>query len=158
MFGDLSSDDVELLNAYGVLGHSAKKDMHDYLCYLLNKQYKKELMAAIFNNQLIHSLLHSLLHTAEREDFDIDQIEKRIRQFKEIYFGIFEHVYNKYAELITDLDSYEMVKDFGLNSVEHILRACFSGNHGVIRFEIIELCENFNKLARKKDARKIIAV
>lgn len=158
MFGELSREEVELLSAYAVLGHSAKKEMDDYLRYLLGKQYKKELMAAIFSNQLIHSLLHNLLHIAEREDFDVGQIEKRIHQFKEIYFGIFEHVYNKYAELITDLDSYEMIKDFGQSSVENILQACFSNNPNAIRFEIIELCENFNKLAKRKDARKIIAV
>jgi hypothetical protein len=158
MFGDFSSNEVELLNAYCVLGHTAQKEFHDYLRYLLCKQYKKEIMAAIFNNQLIHSLLHSLLHTVEREEFDINQIEKRVQQFREIYFGIFEQVHCKYAELITDLDSNEMVKDFGTNSIENIMRACHSGDCSMIRFEIVELCENFNKLAKKKDARKIVAV
>lgn len=158
MFAELSSQEIELLSVNAVLGPAAKKEMHDYLCYLLGKQYKKELMAAIFNNQLINSLLHNLLRIVEREDFEIAQVEKRIQQFKEIYFGIFENVYNKYAELINDLDSYEMVKDFGVNSVDNILCACNSDNSKAVRFEIIELYESFNKLARKKDARKIIAV
>jgi len=158
MFGDLSSNEVELLNAYCVLGHTAQKELNDYLRYLLCKQYKRETMVAIFNNQLIQSLLHSLLHAVEREEFDIDQIEKRAQQFREIYFSIFEQVHCKYAELITDLDSNEIVKDFGTNSFENIMRACHSGNRSAVCFEIVELCESFNKLARKKDARKIVAV
>ena len=158
MLEDLSWDEVELLNAYHVLGHSGKKELNDYLRYLLIKQYKKELVVSIFNNKLMQSLLHRLLHTVEREDFDISQIEKRVLQFKEIYFGTFEQVHCKYTELISDLDSYEVIKDFGKNSFENIMHSCSSGNRNTIRFEIIELEENFNKLARKKDARKIVAV
>jgi hypothetical protein len=158
MSGEFSFDEVELLNAYFILGPSGKKEMSDYLRYLLIKQYKKELVVSIFNNQLLNSLLHRILHIVEREDFEIDQMEKRVLQFKEIYFGTFEQVHCKYAELIPDLDSYEIIKDFGKNSIENIMQSCSSGNRSLIRFEIIELGENFNKLARKKDARKIVAV
>ena len=158
MFGDLPSEEVELLNAYSLLGHSTKKELMDYLRYLLSKNYKQELKMSIFNNQLLHSLLHSLLHIAEREDFEINQIEKRAMQFKEIYFAVFEQIHSKYAELVDDLDGCEMVRDFGTNSVENILQACFSRNRSAILFEVVDLSENFNKLARKKDARKIVAV
>jgi hypothetical protein len=158
MLGDLSLDEVELLNAYHVLGTSGKKEMRDYQRYLLIKQYKKELVVSIFNNNLLQSLLHKLLHMVEREDFDINMIEKRVLQFKEIYFGTFEQVHCKYTELIADLDSYEVIKDFGKNSFENIMRSCSSGNRNTIRYEIVELGENFSKLARKKDARQIVAV
>lgn len=158
MFGEFSADEVELLNAYSLLGRSTKQELQDYMRYLLGKQYKKELMISIFNNQLINSLLHSLLHMVEREDFDVDQMEKRALQFKEIYFAVFEQIHNKYAELVPGLDSCEMVKDFGISSVDNILQACYANNPSSIRFETIELCENFNKFARKKDARRIVAV
>lgn len=158
MFGELSSNEVELLNAYSILGYTAQKELKDYLRYLLCKQYKKEIMVAVFSNQLIHSLLHSLLHIVERDEFDICQVEKRAEQIREIYFGIFEQVHCKYLEHIEELDSNEIVKDFGSNSFEHIRQACRTGNRITIRLEIVDFCESFNKLARKKDARKIVAV
>ena len=158
MFGDLASNEVELLNAYSILGHTAHKELNDYLRYLLCKQYKKESMVAVFNIQLIHSLLHSILHIVERDEFDISQVEKRAEQIREIYFGIFEQIHYKYSEHIEELDSNEMVKDFGRNSFENIRRACRSGNRITIRLEVVDFCESFNKLARKKDARKIVAV
>ncbi len=158
MFGDITANEIELLNAYYLLGSNAQREVKDYLRYQLCKQYKKEVMLAVFNNQLIHSLLHSLLHLVERDGFDINQVEKRVQQIKELYFGIFEHVHSKYSEQVEDLDSNEMVKDFGKTSFESIASACESGNRITIRLEIIELYEGYNKLARKKDARKIVAV
>jgi len=158
MFGDITANEIDLLNAYALLGAAGQRELDDYIRYLLCKQYKKEIMVAVFHNQLLHSLLHSLLYLVERDEFDIQQVEKRIKQINELYFGIFEQVHNKYSEHVTELDSNEMVKEFGKNGFENITRACNSGNRIVIRLEIIEFYEGYNKLARKKDARKIVAV
>lgn len=158
MFGEITTNEIELLNSYALLGAAGQRELNDYIRYLLCKQYKKEIMVAVFNNQLLHSLLHSLLHLVERDEFDINQVEKRVKQINELYFGIFEQVHNKYSEHIEELDSNELVKEFGKNSFENINRACNSGNRMVIRMEIVEFYEGYNKLARKKDARKIVAV
>jgi hypothetical protein len=158
MFGDITSADIELLNAVSNLNSSSQKELQDYLRYLLGKQYKKELMAAIFHNQLLHSLLQGLLHIVERDEFQILPIEKRINQIKELYFGIFEKIHIKYSELVDGLDSSELVKEFGMNSFENINRACKSGNNILIRLEIVEFYEGYYKLSQKKDARKIVAV
>jgi len=158
MYGDITSADIELLNAVSNLNYSSQKELKDYLRYLLCKQYKKELMATIFHNQLLHSLLQGLLHIVERDEFQIQPIEKRISQIKELYFGIFEKIHIKYSELVDGLDSSELVKEFGMNSFENINRACKSGNNILIRLEIVEFYEGYCKLAQKKDARKIVAV
>lgn len=158
MFGDITANEIDLLNAYSLLGSAGQRELDDYIRYLLCKQYKKEIMVAVFHNQLLHSLLHSLLYLVERDEFDIKQVEKRVKQINELYFGIFEKVHIKYSEHVAELDSNEMVKEFGKNSFENIERACNSGNRIVIRLEIIEFYEGYNKLARKKDARKIVAV
>ncbi len=158
MFGDITANEIELLNAYSLLAATGQREMNDYIRYLLCKQYKKEIMVEVFHNQLLHSLLHSLLHLVERDEFDIKQVEKRVKQINELYFGIFAKVHNKYSEHVEELDSNEMVKEFGKSSFENIERACYAGNRIVIRLEIIEFYEGYNKLARKKDARKIVAV
>ncbi len=158
MFGDITTNEIELLNAYNLLSTPAQSELRDYLRYQLCKQYRKEVMLAVFNNQLIHSLLHSLLHLVERDEFDINQVQKRVLQIKELYFGIFEQIHCKYSERIEELDSNEVVKDFGRDSFANIANACHSGNRIAIRLEIVELYEGYNKLARKKDARKIVAV
>ena len=158
MFWEITAREIELLNALSVLNSSAQREMEDYLRYLLCKQYKREVMASVFHNQLMHSLLHSLLHLVEREDYAIEQVEKRMRQINELYFGLFEQVHNKYSELISDLDSNELVKELGHNSFENIKRACLMGNRNSIRLEIVEFYESYNRFAKKKDSRKIVAV
>ena len=56
MYNDIEKSDIELLNAFSNLNSSAQKDFKDYMRYLLTKQYKRELMVAIFHNGLLHSL------------------------------------------------------------------------------------------------------
>ena len=158
MYGDITTSEIELLNAFSNLTSSAQKDFKDYMRYLLCKQYKRELMSAIFHNQLLHNLLQSLLHIVERDEFQIVQIENRLKQINELYFGIFEKIHNKYSDLVDGLDSSELVKEFGRNSFENIDRACKTGNRILIRLEIVDFYEGYYKLARKKDARKIVAV
>lgn len=158
MYNDIDKSDIEILNVFSNLNSSAQKDCKDYLQYLLTKQYKRELMAAIFQNGLLHSLIQSLMNIVEREEFSISQIENRMKQINELYFGIFEKVYCKYIALVDGLDSSELVRDFGRNSFDNINRACLSGNRMLIRMEIAEFNEGFYKFALKKEARKIVAV
>ncbi len=158
MYEDIDASDIELLNAVSNLTPNYRKEFKDYIQYLLTKQYKKELMIAIFHNQLMHSLLQSTMQLVEREDFLITQVEKRVKQMHELYFGIFEKIHIKYSELIIGLDSYEVVRDFGRNSFDNINRACRSGNRLIIRMEINEFYEGYFKFAHKKEARKIFAV
>ena len=158
MYGDIDASDIELLNAVSNLNTTYRREFRDYIHYLLTKQYKKELMVAIFHNQLLHSLLQSTLQLVEREDFQIIQIENRLKQMYELYFGIFERIHMKYSELVDGLDSSEIVRDFGRNSFDNINRACQSGNRMLIRLEIAEFYEGYYKFAQKKEARKIYAV
>jgi len=158
VYSDIDKSDIELLNAFSNLNIAAQKDFKDYVRYLLTKQYKRELMVAIFHNGLLHSLIQNLLHIVERDEFQISQIENRMQQVSELYFGIFEKVHCKYMALVDGLDSSELVKDFGRNSFDNINRACTSGNRLLIRMEISEFYEGYYKLAQKKDARKIVAV
>jgi len=158
VYGDITTSEIEILNGFSNLNSSAQKEFKDYMNYLLCKQYKRELMAGIFHNGLLHSLLQSLLHIVEREEFQINQIENRMKQIQELYFGIFEKIHTKYSVLVNGLDSHELVKDFGRTSFENITRACRSGNRIVIRLEILEFYEGYYKFAQKKDARKIVAV
>ncbi len=155
---DVTAHELELLNAICVLNPAGQRDLEDYLHYLLTKQYKREVKNMIFHNQLIQSMLHSLLHLVEREEFEVSQVQNRIRQVNELYYSLFEQVHNKYCELITDLDSNELVKEFGTTYFGNIKRACDSGNRNIIRMEIIDFYESFNRFAKMKDSRKIVAV
>ncbi len=156
--GDITANEVELLNAYHLLSSVSRKEHHDYMRYLLCKQYKREVMAAVFNNKLLHNLFHSLLHIAEKEDMDLEQVAKRVFQIRELYYAIFEQVHCKYSEHVEDLDSNETVKEFGRNSFNNLDRAIRGQNQDLIRYEIINFCQEFNKLSKKKDARNIVAV
>lgn len=158
MFGELNTNEVELLNAYSLLKTPAQKELKDYMRYLLCKQYKRDSMVAVLHNPLIHNLLHNIIHQVEKSEFDIAHLRARIKQLHDLYFGLFENVHHKYSEVIDDLDSNELVKDFGKNSFEDINRALDSENRIIIRAEIIEFYEVYNKMSRRKDARQIVAV
>lgn len=158
MTGDISANEVELLNAYQILGPAGQKGLKDYLRYLLYKQYKREAMAAVFHNKLMHNLFHSLLHIVEKDDFDISQVVKRIQQIKELYYGLFEQVHQRYSEVIEDLDSSEVVREFGRTSFENIDKAIKQNNDSILRFEIIDFYQGYHKLSQKKDSRNIVAV
>lgn len=158
MTGEISYKEVELLNVYELLGPTGQKELKDYMRYLLTKQYKREVMVAVFNNKLMQNLFHSLLHMIQKDDFDILQVKKRVFQIKELYYGVFEQVHTRYAELIEDLDSNEIVREFGRNSFENINMAFSSEDRGKIQFEIINFYQEYIKLSKKKDARQIVAV
>ncbi|MDD2621053.1 MAG: hypothetical protein PHC92_10345 [Syntrophomonadaceae bacterium] len=155
---DITLNEVELLNAYQILGPASQKGLKDYMRYLLYKQYKREVMVAVFNNKLLHNLFHSLLHIVEKDDFDLQQVEKRVKQIKELYYGLFGQVHGRYNEVVNDLDSSEVVREFGRNGFETIEKAILSGNQTIIRFEIIDFFQGYNKLSQKKDVRNIVAV
>jgi hypothetical protein len=158
VFEGLTANDIELLNCYQLLAVHGKKELHDYVRYLLCKQYRRELMAAIFQNQLIHNLCHSVLHIIDKDEFDFNHLSRRIRQIKELYYGIYEQVYSKYSEHIENLDPIEIVREFGKNSFDNIERALQTKEHVLIRGEIIEFYEEFKTLGKQKEARKIVAV
>jgi hypothetical protein len=158
VLGDITVNEVEILNAYQLLSPASRREFRDYVRYLLCKQYKREVMAAVFNNKLLHNLFLSLLHLLEKEELNLEQVAKRVLQIKELYYAIFEQVHCKYSELVEDLDSNEVVKEFARNSFANLDRAIRSKNPDLIRYEIINFHQEFNKLSKKKDARNIVAV
>ncbi len=158
MLENISFQEVELLNLHALLGAGGRRDLKDYLKYLLTKQYKREVMVAVFNNKLMKNLLHSLLYMVERDDFDILLAKKRMLQIKELYYGIFDQIHVRYLEVIEDLDSNELVREFGRTSFENFDIVFRSGDPNKIRYEIINFNQEFINLSKKKDARQIIAV
>lgn len=158
MFADMTANEVEFLNMLQILSASGQKELKDYLRYLLMKQYRREVMVAVFQNKLLANLFHSLMFLVERDDFDYAQVYKRVKQIKELYYGIFEQVHNRYLEVIEDLDSNEVVREFGRSSFDNLERAFNQGNPSLIRMEIIGFYQEYNNLGKKKDARQIIAV
>lgn len=158
MFADITAGDIEIINMLDLLTPSGKREVREYTRYVLTKQYRREVMVAIFQNKLLANLLHSIVFLVERDDFDIDPLQKRISQIKELYYAIFEQVHNRYLEVVDDLDSNEVVREFGRISFENLEEVLKQGNPTVIRREVINFQQEYNKLGKKKDARQIVAV
>lgn len=158
MFADICFTDIELLTNYQSLTPAAQRELLDYLRYLLCKQYKRDVMVAVFHNKLLSNLLHSLIHIIEREELNIQQITRRVMQIKELYYDAFEKVHSKYAELIEDLDSSETVIEFGRNGFANLEQALRSQNPGRIKMEILDFYQGFDSLSRHRGMCKIVAV
>ncbi len=158
MLESMSYRELELLNAYELLGSHARSDLKDYLTYLLSKQYRREVMMSVFNNRLLMNLVANLAMNSQREEIQIDYLERRIMQIRELYFGIFEEVHRRYSDVVDNLDSNETVKDFGRSSFDNLERALRTGNLDIIRSEIQDFCQQFMNLAGKKDNRRLVAI
>lgn len=158
MVGELSTNEVEMINGFAYLHPGAQREAKDYLQFLLQKQYRQEVKAAVFHNKLLHNLFQSLLHLVEKEDFDLEMVKRRIKQLKELYYNLFEQVHGRYSELVTELDSNETVREFGRIAFENVQLAINSGNLTLIRLEIVDFYQSYCMLGKKKDTRQIMAV
>ncbi len=151
-------DEFEFSNNFRRLGPAAQRELKDFMDFLLCRQYKREVIIAVFHNKLLNNLLHGLLHLIENEGLDINQIRRRVMQIKELYYLLFEKVHSHYAELIEDLDSCELVKEFGHSGFANLTDAINSNDPNRIRLEIIEFFQGFDRLSRHRSVRKIVAV
>ncbi len=158
MFSDITAQEVEILNMLDIMTPTGVREVKEYMRYILTKQYRREVMAAVFHNKLLSNLFHSLLFLVERDDFDVAQVQKRVQQIKQIYYAIFDQVHNKYSKVVEDLDSNEVVREFGRISFENLERAFKQGQLSLIRMEVINFYQEYNKLGKKMDARQIVAV
>lgn len=158
MFAEMTANEIEMLNMLDMLTPAGKREVREYMRYVLIKQYRREVMVAIFQNKLLANLFHSLIFLVERDDFDMAQVQKRVRQIKELYYAIFDQVHNKYLEVVEDLDSNEVVREFGRTSFENLEQAFKQGQPSIVRMEVINFHQEYNKLGKKKDARQIVAV
>ncbi len=158
MNGDVSDRELELLNGYSLLRSSAQGDFLDYMRYLLSKQYRREVMAAIFNNRLLNNLIDDLVTMVDLEEVKVEHITKRVMQIRELYFGVFEQVHGRYCEVVDNLDSNEVVKEFGRISFDNLLRALKTQDMKIIKIEIGDFYQQYYNLSRKKDARRLVAI
>lgn len=158
MVGDITLNEIELLNAYEMLSISGQRDLKDYLRYLLCKQYKRDVMVTVFHNKLLHNLFHGLLHLVEREELDREQAKKRIAQIKDLYYGLFEQVHCRYSQHVDELDSNDVVVGFARNGFANLERVLNGENTDMIRYEIVNFYQEYTKLSQRKDARSIVAV
>jgi hypothetical protein len=154
----MSINEIEILNGYLYLHPKAQKEARDYLRYLLCKQYQREVKLTVFSSKLLHNLFQSLLFIVKKEDFDIEMVGRRVAEMKDVYYGLFEQVHQKYSEFVCELDSNEIVREFGRNAFENVGQAIRGGNLMVTRLEIIDFYQDYCKLGQKKDLRQIVAV
>lgn len=158
MVGDITLNEIELLNAYEMLSVSGQRDLKDYMRYLLCKQYKRDVLVTVFHNKLLHNLFHGLLHLVEREEIDREQVVKRISQIKDMYYGLFEQVHVNYSQFVDDLDRSDLVAGFAANGFANLERVLNSDNAEMIRYEIVNFYQEYTKISKRKDARSIVAV
>jgi len=158
VFGDVSERELELLNGYTLLRESAQGDLQDYLHYLLSKQYQREVMVAVFHNRFLNNLIDDLVKMINLDGLEVGQIRKRILQIRELYFGVLEQVHRRYYEVVENLYTNEVAKDFGRCSFENLERALETQDIRLISAEVIDFYEQYNSLSKKKDARRLVAI
>jgi hypothetical protein len=157
---DFSREEIQLLEANSLLTSPARKKLSEYLHFLLYKQYKAEVLSAVVGNQFVVQMLNRLRQMAERNDLDMPAVSRKLHQLRELYFSIFSSIHVKYSELVPDLDSCEIVREFGVAGFDNIERACMMENKLLLRLEIEDFYRGFETLAQKSinNTRQLVAI
>jgi hypothetical protein len=150
-----SREELDLLEAYTVLGSTERAGLVEYLSFLLGRQYRRDALAAITGNQMLIQLLLNIRQFVERDEFDLAAAGQRINRLRTLYFELFASVHLKYSAVIPELDSYEIVRDFGLTGFDYMEQACRLGNKPVLRAEIEDFYRGFQALAQKNNKYKV---
>jgi len=159
MYPDVTVQEVELLNRFNLLSAEGKKELNDYLRYLLLKQYRAELYSQVLGNPLLHNGLMQAVRMCESENVELEEIVHKIRQVKQIYYQLLEKVFLKYAEAVDELYLYDSLRDWGRIGFEQVADAANKDCKEDILRELEEMLHNYRKLAvNRGDRRRIVAV
>lgn len=158
MFLGLNSQEIQLLNRFNLLAPENKREVNDYLCYLIMKQYRAELNSQVLGNPLIYNGLLQAIRMCERDDLGIDEILQKIRQIKFLYYQLLEKIYCKYADILEGFYTDELLKDWGRLGFESVFEAAQKQSKESICTELEEMVQGYNRLAKKEGKRKFVAV
>jgi len=158
MEAGISPNELALLKKYQILNAKGKRNAHDYLNYLIYQQYKKESFVQVFHNQIICNLFHHIKYLVTKENYDINHIERLVKQIKKVFFASLEQVNFKYDDIIDEMDSNEIVTGFARIYFENIETAFYSQDKNKIRKEILVGYEEFMQLRQRKKIEKTLAI
>lgn len=158
MLPELSSQEIALINQYNLMNPQSRKEVRDYLAFVLLKQYRAEILSSVMGNGLVYNGLQQAARMCEHEDMELTDIVKKIGQVKAIIYSEIERVYLKYAEVLNDLCVEHTFIDWARIGFESIMEAAQSGNRQRLRQEINEMMEGYKRLSKREDRVRIIAV
>ena len=158
MLFKLTAQEITVVNHFNLPQPQAREEVLDYLHYTLFKQYQQELYSAVLGNPLIYNGLLQLLHMCEREETSIEEINRKCKILKFMFFDNYERVHLKYVDLLSEIHAESTLFDLGRLGFEHLHRAILSNRKDLIEFEIREFLQFFKKFANQKDRGRILAV
>ena len=108
MLFKLTAQEITVVNHFNLLQPQAREEVLDYLHYTLFKQYQQELYSAVLGNPLIYNGLLQLLHMCEREETSIEEINRKCKILKFMFFDNYERVHScrflwRYMKVLFDL-------------------------------------------------------
>ncbi|MGE5371277.1 MAG: hypothetical protein ACM3QZ_04735 [Solirubrobacterales bacterium] len=155
---DFGEDDLNLLQRYHLLNQDGKKEVVEYLRYLLSKQWRSEMHAQVFGNPLIFNLLSQARRMCERDDCSLADIDAKVGQAKYLYYQAVERVNTKFELLLQDAGAEFYVQDWGVGGFSEIADAGSTGSRERVSEQIEEMLHGYRRLAKKGDRRIIVAV
>lgn len=158
MFPEMSEQEIQLLNNFSILSPENQKEYHNYLRYILLKQYRAEMHSQVLANPLLFKGLKQALLMCEREDTQVEEIMQKVKQTKYMYNQLVEKVYFKYADALDDFPLNDFVIDWGRIGFENVAEAAYNEQKDMIRSELEEMIHGYNRMTKKQDKRRIVAV
>ncbi|MGE5398532.1 MAG: hypothetical protein ACM3MK_13490 [Chitinophagales bacterium] len=158
MIPNMTSQEIQLISRFSQLTPEGKREIDDYLRFVLLKQYKKELCSQVLNNSLLHNGFLQAVWMCEREDTSIEDIVAKVRQLKFVFYQSLERTYCRYSEVLGELMVEDILRDWGSIGFDSVLEAANTGNKELMKQELENMLQDYGRLAKKEDKRKIVAV
>lgn len=158
MLPDLTRQEIQLLNRFSMLTPEGRRELNNYMRFILLKQYRSDLFSQVLGNPLLFNGLQQAIRLCEREDVEVEEVVQKIRQLKFLYYQLLEKSYCKYSEILGEMLLEDSLKDWGKVCFENILDAAHTGRRELMRQELEEMVQSYNRLARREDRKKIVAV
>lgn len=158
MLPDLTSQDILLLKCFHLLRPEGKRDLLDYLRFIAQKQYRAELSTQVMNNPLLYNGLLQAARMCEREDIQAEDVLQKISQLKYMYYTLLEKTNLKYDEVLEDFNLGDIIRDWARIGFENLAEAAKCGQKDLILQELEEMIYGLERLAKKGDKKRFVAV
>lgn len=156
MLATLSRSEIRLLNQIAVLDPGSRRELQEYLEFLVARQCRREFRSQIFYSSWLFNNLLALHNLNENSEGYCPEVLERVRRLKSLCQGVFEQLMEKYSELLGEVKGYEGIAESVLISLKQIEEAARRGDARRTGREIrdmLESCRHFAGRGRQPKVR-----
>ncbi|NPV89439.1 MAG: hypothetical protein HPY50_01530 [Firmicutes bacterium] len=148
MIAAFSQADIRVLNQLSVLNPESKRELHDYLEFMVARQCRNEFKSQLLNNNWLFNNLLALTNLNDNGENYCEEVLERLRRMKGLCQSVFEQLTEKYGGLLGEIKGYEGIAEGMMNSLLQIQEAAQAGDPKRTKNEILDMFESYKSAGR----------